>query len=124
MGLDVICNIEGCNNPAKNYVDNRDKKTYWKKKCKSCEHLYYRYGITSPERTAMLYEQDARCKCCHIELDLSFGPGQKRKAHVDHCHVTGQVRGILCGRCNQMIGQVDEDVEVLRKMITYIEEYC
>jgi len=72
----------------------------------------------------MLYEQECLCKCCGTELDLSFGPGQKRKAHIDHCHATGQIRGVLCGRCNQMIGQVDEDVEVLQKMIKYIEEYC
>jgi hypothetical protein len=71
----------------------------------------------------MLKEQDNKCLCCSEDLKFK-GAGQKNTTHVDHCHSTGKVRGLLCGRCNQMIGHVNEDVKILEGMIRYIKERC
>jgi hypothetical protein len=58
------------------------------------------FGLTPQEFDAMLISQDGVCACCGCE-----SPGGKHDQwHVDHCHATGRVRGLLCFRCNVGIG--------------------
>jgi len=45
----------------------------------------------------------------------------KRKCrHIDHCHNTGEVRGVLCAGCNLAIGHAKEDINTLNNMIKYL----
>ncbi|MGQ5576747.1 endonuclease VII domain-containing protein [Streptomyces sp. ECR3.8] len=64
---------------------------------KRARHLKLRYGITIEQYEQMLASQRGGCAICG-----SF-PGGKRLA-VDHCHVTGRVRALLCPQCNRSIG--------------------
>ncbi len=41
---------------------------------------------------------------------------------MDHCHTTGRVRGLLCKRCNVALGLVDDKVNKLRGLISYLEK--
>ena len=41
----------------------------------------------------------------------------------DHCHKSGKFRGYLCRRCNVLLGQVQDDPEILRNMILYLEKH-
>ncbi|MFF3290030.1 endonuclease VII domain-containing protein [Streptomyces sp. NPDC003023] len=41
--------------------------------------------------------------------------------HVDHCHRTGRVRGVLCFNCNSAIGKLGDDPDTLRRAIAYLE---
>lgn len=43
---------------------------------------------------------------------------------IDHCHDTGEVRGILCRTCNAAIGQLGDSVDMLRSAVKYLEESC
>lgn len=44
-------------------------------------------------------------------------------AHLDHCHDTLKIRGILCVRCNQGIGCMQEDIEIMNNAIKYLEKH-
>lgn len=60
-------------------------------------------------------EQAGLCAICHGETN---GQGD---LHVDHDHVTGKVRGLLCSRCNTGIGMMGDNTALLRKAIEYLE---
>lgn len=63
------------------------------------------YGLTVQERDALFEKQGRRCACCRN--DTPSGRGW----HIDHDHVTGAVRGILCFKCNTGIGMLGDNVE-------------
>lgn len=78
----------------KHYMENRDKYLHIER-----ERAYQkRYGISVDDYDRMLLEQDGKCKIClrgRPSLNTRF-----RFFAVDHCHVTGEVRGLLCQKCN------------------------
>ena len=75
-------------------------------------HLTRRYGIGAEEVDALLAGQGGVCAICKR---VPTSP------HVDHCHRTGKVRGILCGPCNQGLGQFQDDVEVVGEALNYLK---
>ncbi len=75
------------------------------------------YGITLDERDALIVAQDACCAAC----GRRFGEGLVDGPHVDHCHVTGRVRGILCSNCNKALGLARDNPDVLRALADYLE---
>lgn len=72
------------------------------------------YGIALADYEAMLREQKGACKVCRA-------PAGKRRLAVDHNHVTGKVRALLCDRCNPLIGYAHDDPTVLRRAAAYLE---
>jgi hypothetical protein len=78
------------------------------------EHLRGAFGLTQADYEALLKAQGGGCAIC------GRAPG-KISLHVDHDHVTGKVRGLLCFRCNGGAGQFAEDVELLARAIDYLE---
>lgn len=80
----------------------------------------YRYGITQAEFAERLAAQGNRCAICEADK-----PGA-RDWHLDHRHdfpANDQAghRGILCARCNVMLGMAREDLEVLTSAILYLQ---
>lgn len=71
------------------------------------------YGIDLIQYTDMLDKQNGVCAICE---DL---PG-KRLLSVDHDHVTGAVRALLCGKCNTALGLLKEDPKIIKSMLDYI----
>jgi hypothetical protein len=57
--------------------------------------------------------QDGLCAVCH----------RSDPEHVDHDHTTGEVRGMLCFNCNQALGNVRDDLVVLRSLIGYLQNF-
>jgi hypothetical protein len=72
-----------------------------------------RYGVTAIEYFAMLLRQHSRCAVC-LEL---------RPLHVDHCHVTNKVRGLVCRRCNTGMGMFKDDAALLQAAADYITDH-
>jgi hypothetical protein len=86
-------------------------------RCKACNSIMnraYRYKITREEVIELLARP---CDVCGSEEPAKGKGGH----HVDHCHDTGKVRGVLCHRCNVALGYAKNDPEVLRGLIAYIE---
>lgn len=74
-----------------------------------------RYGITQ-EKLEYLQSFDT-CQVC------SQPSKTKRGLHIDHDHRTGKVRGVLCQGCNHALGNVNDDIEILKKLIYYLEAH-
>ena len=77
--------------------------------------LHYRskYGISADDVDAMLEAQGGGCAICGER------PERLASLHVDHCHDSGRIRGLLCLNCNQGIGKLGEDPERLRRAADY-----
>lgn len=82
--------------------------------------IYNRYGITLADYDRMLEEQNGVCKICEGTCDHP----QRRNLgtlSIDHCHTTGKVRGLLCNKCNSLLGWAKDDTNTLKKAIEYLE---
>lgn len=75
-------------------------------------HLVRRYGIGAAEVEGMIERQGGACLICLRPLG--------DKPHVDHCHETGQVRGVLCFNCNGGLGQFRDDAALLLRAVEYL----
>jgi hypothetical protein len=78
-------------------------KNYW-------PHLTWEQAIT--EWQTLFNKQNGKCALGH----------EAKRLHVDHCHATGRVRGLLCYNCNNGIGRLKDNVDLLQKAIIYLSE--
>jgi hypothetical protein len=78
-------------------------------------NLQSQYGITAENYNEMFANQKGCCKICGIHQDEFT-----RKLSVDHCHATGEVRGLLCHNCNSLLGHAKDDVDILKSAIDYL----
>lgn len=92
----------------------------YKKYCsEKCRHLVERarlYGTTAAKLHDLAIAQDNRCAICK-----TGAPGGRGNWHVDHCHNSTRVRGLLCAKCNTGLGQFDDDPVRLRAAADYLE---
>lgn len=115
------------------YIDRRSK-TGRSSKCKECSKrvskawyetsekyrqiirnsgLKHRFGITADDYYEMLQAQDGCCFICKHK--------DEKHLHVDHCHETGVVRGLLCKNCNHGLGNFRDNKEFLSNAIEYLD---
>jgi len=103
-----------------NYAANREKfraKAALQRIKHPDAHSRRRYGITLAERTTMLEAQGNACAICK-----RTEPGG-RGWHIDHSHHTGKVRGILCARCNVVLGMAEDSVDTLASAADYLQRH-
>lgn len=87
-------------------------------------HLWKKYGLTRAEWRQMLADQEDKCAICRVDLDPEPQTRQNGgvKVCVDHDHLTGKVRGILCDFCNKGIGSFHDDIGLMEAAISYLKE--
>lgn len=93
---------------AKKHSDKPETKRYirdWQ--------LKKNYGITIEDFEKMSEKQDGKCLICEKVPEKGL--------HLDHDHLSGRTRGLLCSCCNQGIGSFMDDPEILAKAAKYIE---
>lgn len=71
-----------------------------------------RYGISADQYAAMVDMQGGRCAAC--------GEKSTKTLHVDHCHTTETIRGLLCYNCNAALGHAKDDTDRLLALVAYI----
>ena len=114
--------------PLEEFPRNRNSKDGRHAYCKPCHnartaetrqrlygggrhyHLKRRYGIGADDFDRMVADQGGVCLICE----------RPDPEHVDHDHVTGKVRGILCFNCNGGLGQFKDDIDALLAAATYL----
>lgn len=75
-----------------------------------------KYGLTRWQYWAILDKQNARCAIC--------GDKPTRALHVDHCHQSHKVRGLICHGCNIAIGMIKEDSLTARAIADYLDKHA
>lgn len=88
-------------------------------------NLWHKYRITPEQYEAMLAAQDGVCAICGAtpKIKVAHGRGQSGRLHVDHDHVTGVLRALLCNHCNQGMIAMDRDPEWANKATAYAAKY-
>jgi hypothetical protein len=127
-----ICKDCGESKPQTDYYKTGE---YLHSRCKSCHNkksiqwskenpkavakirrrakLKSKYGISVEEYDKMFKEQDGKCYLCN-------NAHERRPLNVDHDHKTGEVRKLLCDKCNMALGLVDDNSELLQRMANYV----
>src|ERR1041384_916466 len=83
----------------------------WRKRTGAERRLAY--GLNLEEFNAMVKAQNGRCAICN---EIPTGRG----FHVDHCHLTGVIRGLLCRGCNLALGNMKDDPARLMRAANYL----
>ncbi|MFG2678826.1 endonuclease VII domain-containing protein [Streptomyces sp. NPDC048392] len=104
--------------PHSGWERNKSSSGGWSSYCRECRaernrtgYFKRKYGLAPAELDAMVTEQRGVCCIC---LAASA-------EHVDHCHETGRVRGVLCFSCNAALGQFKDRPDAIRRAAAYVE---
>lgn len=109
----------------------RAKSTKLRPECKTCSHagckvtnrqagLKRMYGITVADYDRMLTEQRGVCAICQSPPNPT---SRFKHLSVDHCHRTGNVRGLLCHNCNKAIGLLRDDPSRVTAVAQYLTKH-
>ncbi len=118
-----VCRICVQEKPVKAFDRNPEGRLGRDNRCKLCRkeqdvRYYWKtaYGITQEEYEAKLSEQGGGCAICKLTPE-DIG----RRLDLDHDHVTGTIRGLLCGTCNRGLGYFMDSAIFLRRAANYME---
>lgn len=109
----TLCSNAECKREA---AVRRSAKYYRRNKLDLLKTQVKKYGITVEDFHRMLVEQGGVCAICRTNCNVN------RRLCIDHCHVTGKVRGLLCSECNSAIGKLKDDKELIKNALNYLEE--
>lgn len=137
-----VCTVCGQNLSVDNFYKSSLK--FWSYCCKKCNairvkkwrknnpprcakaakkyHLKHKYGITPEQKDDMLKKQKNRCLICGSLPTISKFH-QASNLHVDHCHKTNKVRGLLCHLCNRGLGYFKDDHKLMAKASRYLKKF-
>jgi hypothetical protein len=93
----------------------RSKNAEAAKRSDRATKLKRTYGLTLEQFEEMLSAQGRACAICLVPLGR-----QPKDTHVDHCHTTGVIRGILCNDCNNVLARARDNPDVLRRAASYL----
>lgn len=80
------------------------------------------YGLRPEDYAAKLAEQHGACALCHEPETVTY-KGRPRRLAVDHDRHTGRVRGLLCQRCNLLVGALEQQPALLEAAAAYLRRH-
>jgi hypothetical protein len=121
--------------PISEFYKDKYRPDGFRNRCKACEkirskkwstynphkrkiiNLRNKYGLTLTQFEEIKQQQNGKCMICNDILDNGS------KTHVDHCHKTGKVRGVLCVQCNHGLGKFKDSIKILQSAVIYLKKY-
>lgn len=110
---------------------NRRPSTYCSRACKDKaakesgaereRYLQRTYGIGAADYDRILADQGGGCALCGIKPEELTAGRYRTYLHVDHCHDTGRVRGLLCPDHNLLLGRFGDSPEMFKRVVAYLE---
>jgi len=83
--------------------------------------LKSKHGLTILDYESMEHQQNGLCLICgQLETTIDKKTGKVKRLAVDHSHESGKIRGLLCLRCNMLLGFARDNVSILQKAIEYL----
>ena len=112
--LDEFYTLDSCCKECRRVSRAYRRDSVWYKDT----YLRRTYGMSIEEWEMMRDDQNNRCAIC----SNSFGASAKN-CHVDHCHDTGDVRGLLCSNCNVGLGMLRDSPDLMLKAVQYLKKH-
>jgi len=84
-------------------------------------YLKRMFGIDLNDYNNLLFEQNGVCAICKLPEKGKRRLTEPKALAVDHCHVTGKIRGLLCSECNKGIGLFNDNIELLYTALLYLK---
>lgn len=135
MNEEKECKICGVTKPLGLFTKNKTARSGYGARCLQCERIRSRnkrkkspqsakatqlklkYGITGNVYDFLLKGQDYLCRICHKTPEENG-----KDLSVDHDHSTGDIRGLLCQKCNTGLGMFEDDPILLESAVVYLTE--
>lgn len=112
--------------PYKDMTKMEYQKKWREKNPLNVKHsiLKHKFGIYIDDYYHMLREQNETCAICKQPETVrnNWSPTGVRSLSIDHCHTSGKIRGLLCYRCNMMLGYAKDNAETLSIAIEYLKK--
>ena len=105
-GYNSVCKICRISNEKQRYNSDPERFKY--------EKLKRKYGLTKAEHKSMIANQNKACAICQVVM---------KKVCVDHNHISGNVRGLLCNECNRALGYFKDSLQVLQNAVDYLKSH-
>ena len=114
-------NIEHIKNLQKkrwvNYVASGKYKYRYRGNTSNHKYMIkHKFGLLEEEYNKLLLNQNNKCAICNEQTIGKY-------LHVDHCHETNKIRGLLCGNCNRGLGLFKDNPEFTAKATAYLKEH-
>jgi hypothetical protein len=107
---------------------NKDKKSAYNKLWRAANPrkkkniaLRRDFDITLEQYEGYLFEQNNKCKICQQPETVKTKDGKVKDLAVDHNHLTGKVRGLLCQSCNVALGLIKDNPDIAIKLSEYLK---
>ena len=113
----------------KRYLENKESvreynAAYYKKNRENLRinHIKNKYGLSEGDYNNMLHDQKSKCKICDLEFIEGVISNSNKGCvpHIDHCHESGGVRGLLCDNCNKGLGHFKDSKKNLQSAMEYL----
>ena len=121
-----------CNKCCQDYINGnvdfvelrkQRSKEWYKRNAKSArdngvwQRLKNEIDITREQYVELLEKADNKCEICG-NPDPTYS-----RLSLDHCHTSKKFRGFLCGKCNHLLGDSNDDIKILQKAIEYLLKF-